>query len=94
MRSSRCAASASDQPSAVLRTLAEKAAASSPGDEVDRHGMAQAPLRQGLGPAEAGDSLSAMTSYPLFAELTDGGWSSRKYQSWLVDSINRLILDL
>ena len=41
-----------------------------------------------------GERLSAITSYTLFAELSNGGWSSRKYEFWLVDSINRLILDL
>jgi AcrR family transcriptional regulator len=50
-------------------------------------------VRRGLGPAEAGDTLSAITSYTLFAELTDAGWSPRKYESWLVDAIDRLILD-
>jgi AcrR family transcriptional regulator len=51
-------------------------------------------VRKGLGPADAGESLSAITSYTLFAELKDAGWSPAKYESWLVDSINRLILDL
>ena len=50
-------------------------------------------VRRGLGPADAGESLSAITSYTLFAELSDAGWSPRKYESWLVDAINRLILD-
>jgi len=51
-------------------------------------------VRRGLGPADAGESLSAITSHTLFAELKEVGWSSRQYESWLVDSINRLILDL
>ena len=51
-------------------------------------------LRAGLGAADAGESLSAITSYTLFAELSGAGWSPRKYESWLVDAINRLILDL
>jgi hypothetical protein len=51
-------------------------------------------VRKGLGPADAGESLSAITSYALFAELKDSGWSPAKYESWLADSINRLILDL
>jgi TetR/AcrR family transcriptional regulator, regulator of cefoperazone and chloramphenicol sensitivity len=49
-------------------------------------------VRNGLGPADAGESLSAITSYTLFAELKDAGWSPGKYQAWLVDSINRLVL--
>lgn len=49
-------------------------------------------VRAGLGPADAGESLSAITSYTLFAELRDAGWSPRKYEAWLVDTINRLIL--
>jgi len=51
-------------------------------------------LRTGLGPTDAGESLSAITSYTLFAELKDGGWSPRKYESWVADSINRLILEI
>jgi AcrR family transcriptional regulator len=50
-------------------------------------------VRKGLALADAGDTLSAMTSYTLFAEVRDAGWSARKYESWLVDAINRLILD-
>jgi AcrR family transcriptional regulator len=49
-------------------------------------------VRKGLSATDAGESLSAITSYTLFAELTAAGWSPRKYESWLVDSINRLIL--
>ncbi|MEX2270717.1 MAG: helix-turn-helix domain-containing protein [Vicinamibacterales bacterium] len=49
-------------------------------------------LRKGLSTADAGESLSAITSYTLFAELKDSGWSARKYEAWLVDAINRLIM--
>jgi hypothetical protein len=51
-------------------------------------------LRRGLDAAEAGESLSAITSYTVFAELKDAGWSARKYESWIVNAINRLMLDL
>jgi AcrR family transcriptional regulator len=51
-------------------------------------------LRAGLAAADAGQILSAITSYTLFAELKDGGWSPRKYESWLADSINRLLLEI
>lgn len=50
-------------------------------------------VRKGLSPGDAGEILSAITSYTLFAELKESGWSPRKYESWLVDSIDRLILD-
>jgi hypothetical protein len=51
-------------------------------------------LRTGLGPVDAGEVLSAITSYTLFAELKDAGWSSRKLESWVADAINRLILEI
>jgi AcrR family transcriptional regulator len=78
-----------------LRTLARK------GMERHRREMKKiaaawtkaAAVRKGLSPDDAGESLSAITSYTLFAELTGAGWTPRKYESWLVDSINRLILD-
>jgi AcrR family transcriptional regulator len=50
-------------------------------------------VRKFLSPDDAGESLSAITSYTVFAELSAAGWSPRKYESWLVDAINRLILD-
>ena len=78
----------------VADARAQRHGASPPGDKEDcgrlGEGWRGAP---GLGAADAGESLSAITSYTLFAELKDAGWSSRKYESWLVDSINRLILD-
>jgi AcrR family transcriptional regulator len=78
-----------------LRVLARK------GMERHRRGMNRTAaawakagaLRLGLSPADAGASLSAITSYTLFAELKSSGWSTRKYEAWLVDSINRLILE-
>lgn len=51
-------------------------------------------LRKGLSVAEAADSLGAITSYTLFAELKDSGWTPRKYEAWLADSISRLILSI
>jgi hypothetical protein len=79
-----------------LRTLARK------GMERHRREMAKiaaawvkaGAVRRGLDPTDAAESLSAITSYTLFAELKDAGWSARKYESWLVDAINRLILGL
>jgi hypothetical protein len=78
-----------------LRVLARK------GMERHRRGMSMTAaawakagaLRTGLSRAEAGATLSAVTSYTLFAELKSSGWSSRKYESWLVESISRLILE-
>lgn len=49
-------------------------------------------VRKGLSTADAAETLSAITSNALFAELTGAGWSPRKYESWLADSIDRLIL--
>lgn len=51
-------------------------------------------LRKGLSLADAADNLAAITSYTLFSELKDSGWTPRKYEAWLVDSINRLILSI
>ena len=51
-------------------------------------------LRTGLSLTDAAASLSAITSYALFEELKSSGWGPRKYESWLVDSISRLILDI
>jgi AcrR family transcriptional regulator len=51
-------------------------------------------VRKGLAPDDAGATLSAITSYTLFADLQDAGWSARKYEAWVADAINRLILDL
>ena len=90
------AARAAGDSDAGLRALARK------GMERHREGMKKTAaawakagaLRQGLGRAEAGEILSAITSYTLFAELKAAGWSPRKYEAWLADSINRLILDI
>lgn len=49
-------------------------------------------LREGLGATDAEDTLNAITSYAIFAELRDAGWSARRYERWLDDAITRLVL--
>lgn len=49
-------------------------------------------LRPGLSAREAGDTLATITSYPVFAELRTAGWSVRRYERWLNQAIDRLIL--
>ena len=51
-------------------------------------------LRRGLSVREAGDTLATITSYPVFAELRNAGWSARRYERWLNEAIERLIFDI
>lgn len=51
-------------------------------------------LRPGLSLGEAADIVWAMTSSEFFVLFTvERGWSSRRYERWLADSWNRLLLD-
>lgn len=49
-------------------------------------------LRPGLSTRDAGDTLATITSYPVFAELQIAGWSPKRYERWLNDAIDRLVL--
>lgn len=49
-------------------------------------------LRDGLSAREAADTLAAITSYPVYADLKAAGWSARKYERWLEEAIARLLL--
>lgn len=49
-------------------------------------------LRRGLSAADAADALDAITSFAIYAELRSAGWSARKYEQWLNDAIERLVL--
>jgi hypothetical protein len=49
-------------------------------------------LRDGLSARDAADALSAVTSYAVFAELAAVGWSAKKYERWIGDAMNRLVL--
>lgn len=49
-------------------------------------------VREDLTREEAADSLVAITSYPVYVELREMGWSVKRYEVWLKGTINRLIL--
>jgi TetR/AcrR family transcriptional regulator of autoinduction and epiphytic fitness len=55
--------------------------------------MATGPLRHGLTPEEAAETVWALTSGEVFTLLTvNRGWSEEKYKPWLVDALTRLLL--
>lgn len=61
--------------------------------DVIRHWQRVGALREGVGPAEAGDVLWALTGPELYLLHVGGsGWSPTRYERWLADSIVRLIL--
>lgn len=54
---------------------------------------ANGPLRDGLSESQAAEIVWGMTSPELFHLWTiDGGWSTEKYEAWLVDSLTLLLL--
>jgi AcrR family transcriptional regulator len=56
--------------------------------------LSNGPLRAGLTPSEAADSYSALASPAMYAFLTgERGWSPERFESWLVDSLTRLLLE-
>ncbi len=55
--------------------------------------LANGPLRDGLSAAQATDTYSALANPTTFAFLTkQRGWSAEQYQTWLGDSLIRLLL--
>jgi AcrR family transcriptional regulator len=51
-------------------------------------------LRPGLSISDAADVVWAMNSSEMFVLLTvDRGWSAQRYERWLADSWQRLLLD-
>jgi TetR/AcrR family transcriptional regulator, regulator of autoinduction and epiphytic fitness len=59
-------------------------------DALSRH----TPLRQGVKPSEAAETVWALTSAEMFTLLTQSrGWSGDQYQRWLEDALARLLLD-
>ena len=56
--------------------------------------LSNGPLRAGLTPREAADSYSALASPTTYAFLTgERGWSPERFESWLADSLTRLLLE-
>lgn len=54
---------------------------------------ANGPLRDGLSESQAAEIVWGMTSPELFHLWTiDRGWSTEKYEAWLVDSLTLLLL--
>ncbi len=57
------------------------------------HLRRHAPLRSGLTPAAAADTYSAIANPEIFLLLTEQhGWSAAKYEHWLADSLERLLV--
>lgn len=60
---------------------------------VAKHVSANGPLRDGLNRVQAAELLWAMTSPELFRLWTvDRGWSTERYETWLTDTLIRLLL--
>jgi AcrR family transcriptional regulator len=59
-------------------------------DALSRH----TPLRQGMDPFSASETVWALTSAEVFNLLTvQRGWTYEQYEHWLVDALLRLLLD-
>jgi AcrR family transcriptional regulator len=55
--------------------------------------MKNGPLRSGLTPEKAAETVWALTSAEVFNLLkTNRGWSEQKHKQWLADSLTRLLL--
>lgn len=55
--------------------------------------MKNGPLRAGLTPEKAAETVWTLTSAEVFTLLkTNRGWSEEKHKQWLVDSLARLLL--
>jgi TetR/AcrR family transcriptional regulator, regulator of autoinduction and epiphytic fitness len=55
--------------------------------------MKNGPLRPGVTPEKAAETVWTLTSAEVFALLkTNRGWSEEKHKHWLVDSLTRLLL--
>jgi AcrR family transcriptional regulator len=55
--------------------------------------LARGPLRPGLSVEEAAETYSALANPELHDLLTRGhGWTSERYETWLADSLNQLLL--
>ncbi len=58
-----------------------------------QHVASNGPLRDGLTPAQAADTVWTLTSAEVFRLLTgDRGWTRDQYIAWLADSLIRLLL--
>lgn len=56
--------------------------------------LTNGPLRDGLTPAAAADTYSAMANPATFAFLTrDRGWTPEHFEAWLGESLTRLLLN-
>lgn len=54
---------------------------------------ANGPLRKGLSPPEAAETVWVITSAEVFSLVTLGrGWSGEQYQTWLANTLIRLLL--
>lgn len=55
--------------------------------------MKNGPLRSGLTPEKAAETVWTLTSAEVFILLkTNRGWSEQKHKQWLADSLTRLLL--
>jgi len=55
--------------------------------------MKNGPLRPGVTPEKAAETVWTLTSAEVFSLLkTNRGWSEEKHKHWLVDSLTRLLL--
>jgi len=55
--------------------------------------MKNGPLRSGVTPERAAETVWTLTSAEVFTLLkTNRGWSEEKHKQWLVDSLTRLLL--
>ena len=90
------AANAAGDGDSALRGLARKARARHQGEvrQRVREWRAAGALRSGMTESEAADTLNALTSPAMFAELRSAGWSRARYERWLAEAIKRLILDI
>ncbi len=54
---------------------------------------ANGPLRKGLSPPEAAETVWVITSAEVFSLVTvDRGWSGEQYETWLANTLIRLLL--
>lgn len=58
-----------------------------------QHLAGHGPLRDGVAPAQAAETVWALSSPELFRLYTvDRGWSSAQYSAWLADALTRILL--
>lgn len=49
-------------------------------------------LREGLTASDAAAILAAIANHGVYADLKESGWSAKRYEAWLADTITRLML--